>query len=269
VSVIESLSRVVGQIAQVSHRALVTRECLEAPAATFEASQPCPVAEQQRALKQFGLGRASQGWQTSDVQFSGQTRPKGQPQNWGRLKQQLATYVHGAQGRTAKTTFSEKSKGFVHLDRSGGDSDTESIRTYLAPGSVTVSMHGVRPVLNSGEINPTRNRTPFWDGTEPDGLRTTAEVVEQLRPHLKDGEDAPIFLNTCNAGTESRGIVPAAEVAKRTGRYVVAPVDSRILASTSGPRLNDEGGEWRVFHPDGSSELLYKPSEYPGWEKPR
>lgn len=122
-------------------------------------------------------------------------------------------------------------------------------------------------VLKNGEINPERNRTPFWDGTEPNGLRTTAEFVEQLRPSLKEGDDAPIFLNVCNAGTESKGIVPAADVSRRTGRYVIAPVDSRILGTGRGPQLNDKGGEWRVFHPDGTSELLYRPDTYPGYEK--
>ncbi|MBX3169853.1 MAG: hypothetical protein KF760_20785 [Candidatus Eremiobacteraeota bacterium] len=267
-SVIQTLSRVADQIVKVSNRALATVQSEEAPAATFEASKECEVANQQRALKKLGLGPASAAWQSSDVRFSGHTRPQGQPENWGELKQNLVTYLDGAQNRRACTRFANGSKGYALLDKSGEIMDaTRAIENYRAPGSVTVSMHGVRPVLKNGEINPERNRTPFWDGTEPHGLRTTAEFVELLRPHLKAGDDAPIFLNVCNAGTESKGIVPAADVSRRTGRYVIAPVDSRVLGTGRGPQLNDKGGEWRVFHPDGTSELLYKPTAYPGWEK--
>ncbi len=268
-SVIQTLSRVADQIVKVSNRPLAQVASQESPAATFEASKGCEVADQQRALKKFGLGPASQAWQNPDVKFAGQTRPKGQPENWGQIKQDLVKYLDGAQDRRACTRFANGSKGYALLDKSGDIMDaTRASENYRAPGSVTVSMHGVRPRLTSGEINPERNRTPFWDGTEPNGLRTTAEFVELLRPALKEGDDAPLFLNICNAGTESKGIIPAADVSRRTGRYVIAPVDSPILGTGRGPQLNNEGGQWRVFHPDGTSELLYKPTSYPGWKKP-
>ena len=281
-SIFQTLAKATEHIVNTGNRA-VTSAASSAPkvpaketaAATFESSSQCVLADQQKALRSFGLGPASSAWKNSasEVQFAGAGKPKGKPENWGETKQDLVTYLNGAQHRTEKTTFSDnKSKGFAHLDQSGKEDDpTASIRTYLAPGSLTVSMHGIRPILEKDtnpHVNPERNRTPFWDGTEPNGLRTTAEVAEMIRPHLKEGDDTPVFLNVCNAGTELNGIVPAADLSRRLGRYIIAPVDSRILGSVSGPQLNDEKGEWRVFHPDGTSELLYKPTNYPGYEKP-
>lgn len=262
-----------------------TKACTPAPAATpqmsagatFQSSEGCTVADQQRALKMLGVGRASEGWtkpsdSVANVTFGGPTSaPKGKPKDWSQIKQNLNRYVHGAQRRDLKTTFADKGKAFLHLDRSGNPDDpTTVIKTYLPPGCITVSMHGERPVnRETGDIYPNRNARPFWNGTESmfpwgdDGSRSVKDVVAEIKPHLKEGDDTPIFLNSCNAGTESQGYTPAAEFARESGRYVIAPVDSRILATINGPQLSDKGGQWRVFHPDGTSELLYCPTTFP------
>ncbi len=245
----------------------------EMPAATFEPSglsgSDSVFSDQQRALKDFRFGAASE---EGSVALNAHSKtPVGQPNNWRHLKQDLVKYLDGAQKSKPWQKFNVPSKGFSHLDRSGDPLDaTGAISEYRAPGCVTVSMHGIAPVdRKSGQVNPHRNAAPFWNGTDPsiwnlrdDGVRSTEEVFEELQPHLDPAEDAPIFLNTCNAGTESEGYVPAAEMAKLSGRYVIAPVDSRILGAARGPQLVDKGGEWRAFHPDGTSELIYKPKEY-------
>lgn len=232
------------------------------------------MADQQRALKNLRVGAASSEW---TVAFAGEgnksvtARPvQGQPNNWKHLKQELQKYVSRAQNREAPQRFPIPSKGFIHLDRSGDpNGPTADIGTYLPPGCVTVSMHGERPFnLDTGEAYPGRNARPFFDGVEASmwnprsGPQTTDYVVGLIKPQLDPLEDAPIFLNSCNAGTASDGYIPARDVAEQTGRFVIAPTNSRILATARGPQLSDKGGEWRVFRPDGTSELLYKPTQY-------
>lgn len=251
-------------------------ESTESPAATFQPSSSCVLADQQQALKNLRVGAASSEW---TVAYSGETsqatasrRIKGQPNNWASIKQNMTQYLQGAQQREACQRFEVPSKGHMNLDRSGDpNSATAGIAEYLPPGCLTVSIHGIAPIdRTTGKINPTRNEAPFWDGTDrtffkpnADRVRTADHVVDLIGPLLEKDCEAPIFLNSCNAGTNSEGFVPAADLAKQTGRFVIAPADSRILSTARGPQLNDKGGEWRTFHPDGTSELLYKPEQYP------
>ena len=159
-------------------------------------------------------------------------------------------------------TFSCKSAGALNLDK-GKDplSPTKNIVNYPAPGCISVSVHGLSPIdRETGRVQDFRKDTPFWDGTSnmlDDGCRSTAQIVDKL--NLDPADDSPIFLNSCNAGTASQGYTPAADMAKQTGRYIIAPVNTRIHGMVRGPRLADKGGEWRVFHPDGTNELLFRP----------
>ena len=244
----------------------------EAPAATFRASGQYLEAHQHYSQKRLGVARASAKWNSISSQEAKLRTPQevtfgAPPNNWKHLKKDLVKYLSGAEKNQLAQNFACRSKGVFHLDRSGDPiSPTNRIIDYPAPGCISVSMHGISPVnRKTGGIKDFRKETPFWDDTNrsltqpfDEGLRSTAQVVRQL--DLDPAEDAPIFLNTCNAGTESQGYTPAADMAKQTGRYVIAPVNTRVIGSVRGPRLADSGGEWRAFHPDGTSELIFRPA---------
>ena len=231
-----------------------SRNELLGPAATYQASAPCVVADQERVLRHLGVGRASSDWTSastkeSKLRPSHQASPKGCPKNWQHVKSDLVKYLSRAEQNLPMQTFSCKSAGALNLDK-GKDplSPTKNIVNYPAPGCISVSVHGLSPIdRETGRVQDFRKDTPFWDGTSnmlDDGCRSTAQIVDKL--NLDPADDSPIFLNSCNAGTESQGYTPAADMAKhhsscehentRNGSWTSFGGQGRGVASVSSRR---------------------------------
>lgn len=180
------------------------------------------------------------------------------------LRQKLLRYLENPVQHAAGKENQGESLGFHSF--LSDDEKALSLRAHnqLPPGVVAVVLHGRTP---SQADDPKRlvdvAQRPF---VGPEENWTGAELAAQVG----GPQGAPVMLFCCNAGTKrfyadqfGRVQSPsgAGDMAKASGRIVIAPVNGRYNCAASGGRLERNANStqepfWGVFHPGGTMERL-------------